>query len=178
MITHGVSGSGKSHIAGGLVDLLPAVRLRSDVERKRMLGIDPAADATGRDAYAPGVTAKTYARLQTLARLVASAGYVAVVDATFLHVTQREAFRQMAVSIGVAFAIIDCDAPLDMLRERIVTRSGRADNVSDADLAVLESQLGSRESLSVDERRLSVSVGPDLPLDRQALGALLDVKRL
>ena len=178
VITHGVSGSGKSHIAGGLVDFLPAVRLRSDVERKRMLGIDPAADAAGRDAYAPGVTAKTYMRLEALARLVASAGYVAVVDATFLHVTQREAFRQMAGSIGVAFAIVDCDAPLDVLRERILARSGREGNVSDADLAVLESQMGSREPLSDDERRLSVSVGPDLPLDRQALGALLDVKRL
>ena len=178
VITHGVSGSGKSHIAGDLADFLPAVRLRSDVERKRMFGIDPASDATGRDAYAPDVTAKTYARLETLARLVASAGYVAVVDATFLHFTQREAFRQMAGSIGVAFAIIDCDAPLEMLRERIVSRSGRADNVSDADLAVLESQMGSREPLSDDERCLSVSVAPDLPLDRQALGAILEAKRL
>jgi hypothetical protein len=83
----------------------------------------------------------------------------------------------MAGSIGVAFAIIDCDAPLEMLRERIVSRSGRADNVSDADLAVLESQLVSREPLSDDERCLSVSVGPDLPLDRQALGAILGAKR-
>ena len=174
VITHGVSGSGKSHIAGKLTEFLPAVRLRSDVERKRMLGIDPASDATGRDAYTADITAQTYARLETLAHLVALTGYVAVVDATFLYQTQREAFRRMAGSIGVPFAIMECDAPMDMLRERIMSRSGRVDNVSDAGLGVLESQQASRQPLSDDERRLAVRVGPDRPLDMQALCALLD----
>ena len=174
VITHGVSGSGKSHIAGELADFLPAVRLRSDVERKRMLGIDAASDATEREAYAPDVTAKTYARLETLAHLVASTGYVAVVDATFLHDAQRGAIRRMAASIGVPFAIIACDAPLEMLRERIVARSARADNVSDADLAVLESQLDSREPLSAEEQGMMLTVAPDQPLDRRVLAALLN----
>ena len=173
VITHGLSGSGKSHVAGKLAEFLPAVRLRSDVERKRMLGIDAAADATGRDAYTADVTFRTYARLEILAHRVASAGYVAVVDATFLYEAQREAFRQLADSIGVPFAIIDCEASMGVLRERIVSRGGQVDNVSDADLGVLESQRASREPLSDKERCLAVRVGPDQPLDRRALSALL-----
>ena len=173
LITHGVSGSGKSHVAAELLDFLPAVRLRSDVERKRILGIDPAASATAQGAYAPDITAKTYARLETMARLVAAAGYIVLVDATFLRFAQREAFSRIASSLGVPFAIIDCAAPVDMLRQRILSRSGRADNVSDADLAVMEAQLDSREPLAAHEQELALPVDPDHPLDRQALRALL-----
>ena len=46
VITWGVSGSGKSWVAERLVTRLPAIRLRSDVERKRLQGLD--ADGTGR----------------------------------------------------------------------------------------------------------------------------------
>ncbi len=41
LIMHGASGSGKSWLSEQLVGLLPAVRIRSDVERKRLAGIDP-----------------------------------------------------------------------------------------------------------------------------------------
>ncbi len=40
-ITHGVSAVGKSHVAMRLVEALGAIRLRSDVERKRLFGEQP-----------------------------------------------------------------------------------------------------------------------------------------
>ena len=169
IITGGVSGSGKSHVSRTLPDYLPAVRLRSDVERKRIIGVDPHTDATGLGAYSSGVTDRTYARLRELAAQVTAAGYVAVVDATFLARAQREAFRRLAVSQNVPFVILDCDAPPEVLRQRIIARREGPENVSDADLGVLEAQLATREDLSDEERALSLAVRPDRVLDVEAL---------
>jgi aminoglycoside phosphotransferase family enzyme/predicted kinase len=169
VITQGVSGSGKSFVTGDLADLLPAVRLRSDVERKRLMGIDPGTDATGLGAYSAELTERTYGRLAELARSVAAAGFVAVVDATFLKRAQRARLRHVAQELEVPFVILDCDAPLDTLRERVLKRRGEADNVSDAGIAVLEGQLRDREPLNEEERALSIAVRPDRPLDAAAL---------
>ena len=173
IITQGVSGSGKSHVSRTLPEILPAVRLRSDVERKRILGIDPGADATDRGAYSLQLTRQTYTRLVTLARTVVRAGYVAVVDATFLKRDQRGRFRELAKELGVPFAIIDCDAPVEILRERISRRADQPDNISDADFSVLEAQLWSRDTLSEEEVAVSVPVRPDCPLDQGRLQRIL-----
>lgn len=164
IITVGVSGSGKSHLSRSLPDSLPAVCLRSDLERKRLLGVDPVSDATEHGAYTPESTARTYARLDSLTREVVGAGYVAVVDATFLRRAQRAGFRDLAASLEVPFVIIDCDAPPEVLRERLLNRRERRDNVSDADLAVLEMQLAGREPLAPEESLRCIAVRPDRPL--------------
>jgi len=173
VITHGVSGSGKSHVSDALPGPLPAVRLRSDVERKRMLGIEPSEDATGAGAYSADITRRTYERLAEQARAVVLSGHIAIVDATFLRRAQREVFRGLAEMLKVPFRIIDCDAPPQVLRERIMQRRDEAGNVSDADLAVLEGQLASREPLSDAERRYSIPVRPGHPLAVPQLAQLL-----
>ena len=169
IITHGVSGSGKSHVSRNLPDSLPAVRLRSDVERKRILGIRADDDATGIGGYSEQITVKTYARLEKLAETVVRTGYVAVVDATFLKRAQRDRFRALAESRNVPFLIIDCDASAEVLRDRIMKRKQRSDNVSDADLNVLDAQLASREPLADEEIAMSLAVRPDSPLNRGEL---------
>src|ERR1700674_3760229 len=66
IIMHGPSGSGKSWLSERLVPLVAAVRLRSDVERKRMAESEsaPGADsAISRDLYTPARNRQTYARL-------------------------------------------------------------------------------------------------------------------
>ena len=94
-------------------------------------------------------------------------------DATFLRRDQRRSFRDLAAVRGVPFVIIDCDAPADVLRQRIRARWGEGDNVSDADLGVLDAQLASCEGLSDEEKALSLRVRPDEPLDRERLQARL-----
>ncbi|MCB1922706.1 MAG: AAA family ATPase [Gammaproteobacteria bacterium] len=171
LITHGPSGSGKSFVTRELPERLHGVRLRSDVERKRLLGISPGADATAQGAYASTMTEKTYAALAEHAAVAVSAGYVAVVDATFLQQRQRDAFADLATRLQVPFVIIDCSAPIDTLRRRIAARQHQRGNVSDADHAVLERQLRTADPLSTAERRSSVHVAPDQELD---VGALRD----
>jgi len=168
VLMHGLSGSGKTTVARQLIDALGVLRVRSDVERKRLVGLEAQArsgSALGAGLYAADLTARTYARLADLARAIVAAGYPAVVDATFLSRAQRGAFAALAHELGVPFAIADCQAPEAVLRERVALRERAARDASEAGLAVLEQQLASREPLSGDELRARVvfdtSVGPD-----------------
>ncbi len=153
-ITHGVSGSGKSHAARARVlgDVHCAtVRLRSDVERKRLFGLDAlAASGSSLDAgiYTPEAHAATYRRLEELAALALQAGWSVVVDAAFLRRAERDGFRHLAAREGVPFAILACTAPVEELRRRIAARKGDA---SEATLAVLDKQLTWVEPPAADE---------------------------
>ncbi len=169
VMTHGVSGSGKSFTAAGLTGPLPAVRIRSDVERKRLLGLSAGQDATALGGYAEALTERTYRQLAELAGRVAAAGYVAVADATYLRRAQRDGLRAVAERTGVPLLILDCDATPEVLRARILARRSEHDNVSDAGLEVLERQLAGREPLASDETAQRIRVTPEAPLDIDAV---------
>jgi len=161
LITHGLSGSGKTTATEPLLELLGAVRVRSDLERKRLHGLAPlAASGSGLASgiYAHEATAATYRRLAELAEAVLDAGYPAVVDATFLERGEREAFRALAARLRVPFAILNFEAPEAVLRSRIAGRRARADDASEADLAVLGRQLATREPLAAEEMPNVVTV--------------------
>jgi len=170
IITHGVSGSGKSHATQQLPGQLPAVRIRSDVERKRLLDIDPSQDATAADAYSQQVSDDTYARLAMLARQVIEAGHIAIADATFLRRSQRDRMRGLAEQLQVPFVIIDCDVPTDLLRQRIRQRRQEADNVSDADIEVMLAQRRAREPLTATERPFCIAAPVAIGELRDRLG--------
>ena len=176
IINHGVSGSGKSTATIPLVGKLQAVRIRSDVERKRMAGLDPWAvtdSAVGQGIYSPGATEKTYGRLLELAEMVIKAGYVAIVDATFLRQAQRRPFYELALRLAVPFLILDFQAPEMMLRERIGLRLAAGADPSEANLEVLEMQLKGQEPLMVDEMEVAMGITPELALDEDAVEAYL-----
>lgn len=173
VITCGASGSGKSHVAAGLVAALPGVRLRSDVERKRLAGL--AADArTGSTLeaglYDPATSRRTYARLAAIAGPLARAGVTVVVDATFLDAAERRRAAAAARAVAAPFVILECTAPLPLLRARL---EGRRGDPSEATLEVLEHQLRTAIPLSTAERRHAVQVDTARPVDPAALAAAL-----
>jgi aminoglycoside phosphotransferase family enzyme/predicted kinase len=160
IITHGVSGSGKSTLTQHLLEALRAVRIRSDVERKRLAGLPSAArtgSALGEGAYTSQATHDTYAELERLAQTTAKAGYPAIVDAAFLRRDQRERFRRLAAKIGIPFVILDCRARETTLRARMAERERRRRDPSEADLAVLEHQLETHEQLAPDEQANAIA---------------------
>ena len=176
VLTYGVSGSGKSHWAGELVGALHAVRVRSDVERKRLAGVAPTGDASAdleAGIYSAEMTARTYRRLEDLAQYIVQAGGVAVVDATFLKQARRRPFVELAKTLGVPWLILRCQAPEEVLRERVRRRHAAGGDASDADLRVLEAQLLQKESLNAEEREHSLVVSPERPLDPEAVAARL-----
>ena len=155
IITCGLSGCGKTTISQALLESIGAVRIRSDVERKRMHGI-ASARAERRATSRKGCmrrrrpTRPTIASA-TLARDVLDAGRVAVVDATFLRRSQRESFRALAAELEVPFVILAFEAKEATLRERVVRRQAAGGDPSDADVAVLAHQIATREPLTVEE---------------------------
>lgn len=154
LITHGLSGSGKSHVTQGLLAHSQAIRLRSDVERKRLYGrelLDHSAQRAMDPLYGPEAAQRTYACLRDKAAIALAAGYPVIVDAACLRLAEREGFRALAASMGVPFTILHCQASEATLRERVGARTLRADDASDADLAVLAAQHAQVESLREHE---------------------------
>jgi predicted kinase len=132
------------------------------VERKRLHGVPRREHpAAGLEAglYAPAVTRRTYEHVRALARHVAAAGFVAVVDGTFLSRWQRDMFRTLAAEIGVPFAIVTMIEPLAVLRARLVARAAAGTDASDAGVEVLEHQLRTQEPLASDEEAFAVASG-------------------
>jgi uncharacterized protein len=160
-ITHGVSGSGKSTIASALVASSGAVRIRSDVERKRLAGMAPEQHSAPqqRDTlYSAAMSRKTFSRLEELAGVVLEAGFPVIVDATFLQRGTRDCFHQLASRLSVPFVIIDCSAPPEQLRQRLIERARHAQDASEADVAVMEQQLRSAQALTQEEKAYRVAV--------------------
>lgn len=150
VVMTGLSGSGKSTVALELAQWLGGVRIRSDVERKRLFGFAPQA-RTPPAVYTPAATVRTYERLARAARATLAAGVPAVVDAAFLRRAERDRFRALARASGVECALVACEAPLDALRARVIDRQRAGSDPSEADVAVLELQCRVHEPAAPDE---------------------------
>jgi predicted kinase len=164
LVMHGLSGSGKTTVAGALAQALAAVRIRSDVERKRLSGQPALArthSAIGAGIYGEEETRATYARLAALAARIAGAGFPVIVDAAFLRHWQRELLRRAARVASVSFTIVSVRAREQALRERIRARHAAAGDASEADEAVLDHQLATQDPLFGDELLGTVTLEGD-----------------
>jgi uncharacterized protein len=158
MIAHGLAGSGKTTLTQSLLEATGAIRVRADVVRKRLAGLDLKAHTgspPGAGLYTEAATAATYTRLCELAAQGLAAGRAIVIDATFLRQAQRAQASRVAAAAGVPFMILDVDADLATLRARIVRRRAEGRDASEADLAVLEAQCRQREPLTAQELTLT-----------------------
>jgi len=164
-ITYGPSGSGKSTLTQPLLESIGAIRIRSDVERRRM----PSGTLDG-DRYGDTARRRVYERMEQLAESVLAAGISAIVDATFLARADRTRFHRLAERLSLEFVIIDFQTPTDVLRERVARRQSAGTDVSEAGVDVLDAQLTSAEPLDSDERDAAIIVDttqPDAAVVRQ-----------
>ena len=166
VVAHGLSGCGKTTLSLEFLALTGAVRIRTDVERKRLYGLraDNRADsAIASGLYSADATRATYHRVLADARCVVAAGDIAVVDATCLHRWQRDMFRQFAAELGIPFVIVAFAATEPTLRQRLAQRRREGGDASDADIAVLEHQLRTQEPLGPDEQTFVVDFDTEAP---------------
>lgn len=164
LLTAGVAGAGKTTGSEALLHTLGAIRLRSDVERKRLHGLPPEArtgSAVDRGIYTPEAHRRTYARLLELAGRVLEAGLPVVVDATFLLPEHRAPFRELARRRGIPFAILAFEVPEAALVARIEARLRAGADPSEADVEVMRRQLGRWRPPADDEADLVLRFGPD-----------------
>ncbi len=167
IITHGLSGSGKTTYTQSLLESLGGIRLRSDVERKRLAHLPShTRSSSGVDSglYTTAARQHTYDYLADLAYAVIQSGYPVIVDATFLKHEQRALFHRLADNLRVPFVILDFRAPEAVLRTRITQRMHEGHDASEADLAVLEHQLANHEPLTAEETVYTLTITPDQPL--------------
>ncbi|MBI3771570.1 MAG: AAA family ATPase [Gammaproteobacteria bacterium] len=161
IITHGVSGSGKTTLTQPALEHYGLIRLRSDVERKRLFGLSPDArtdSAPGSGIYSPDAGQRTYRYLAELARTVINSGWPVVVDATFLKRSERELFQHLARELGIKFIIIHFYADEQLLRHWVMERQQQARDASEATLEILDRQLTTQEPLTDDEADMIIKI--------------------
>jgi aminoglycoside phosphotransferase family enzyme/predicted kinase len=164
----GLQGTGKSTLARGLAPALGAapgaLLLRSDELRKRRFGLAPEQPLPP-EAYAEAVSAATHEELFMIAEAALRQGHAVALDAMFLDVQYRLKAAEIAARIGVPFQGFWLEAPIEVLKSRILARRGDA---SDATIAVLE-RAAQADPGAIEWRRLDAA-GDALGAARQALG--------
>ncbi|MDZ7957932.1 MAG: AAA family ATPase [Aulosira sp. DedQUE10] len=148
MIMSGVSGSGKSTTARYLARQLGAIHVRSDAVRKHLAGI-PLMERGGNEVYTPEMTQKTYARLLELGTILANQGFSVILDAKY----DRQQLRQEAIAQAqkqqIPLQIVQCTAPLEVVQERLLKRTG---DIADATADLLASQIQQFEPFTDTEK--------------------------
>jgi aminoglycoside phosphotransferase family enzyme/predicted kinase len=168
VVMHGFSGSGKTWLSRQLMLHLPAIRVRSDIERKRIHGLQETGRSDSEVAqglYAPDARTGIYERLAGLAEAVLDAGHNVIVDASFLERAERDRFRDLAGRAGREFVIVSTNAAREELQRRIEHREQIGRDPSEADLAVLGYQFEHADPLDADERERAIEVATDRPVD-------------
>ena len=148
LLMHGFSGCGKSHLATQLIAELEVLQVRSDIERKRLAGIDPLQRGS-ETLYSAAMNQRTYAHLAQVAEVALDSGCSVCLDAALLRRADRRLLVAVAECHGAPWLILSLHAPPEVLRARLAGRQG---DPSDADQHVLDLQLARSEPLSDQEQ--------------------------
>ena len=110
----GLSGTGKSTLAAALapdIGAVPgAVVFRSDIERKRLAGVEETTRLTAAH-YSAAATGRVYRALAAKAETALAAGRTVIMDAVFARPDQRQRAEQLARRAGVPFTGLWLEAP-------------------------------------------------------------------
>ena len=153
ILMHGVSGTGKTTVSTEIIKAIDGIRVRSDVERKRLFGEEPRSKEMVPEAglYQRDRTVRTYEHLRNLANVLLKAGFSVIVDATFLQRQQRELFKRLAKEQGCHWFVVDVFAPEAVLAERIEHRFREGHDASDATVDIMKRQKETEELLMPEE---------------------------
>jgi len=140
IVIGGLSGSGKSHLSLLACGQERAVIIRSDATRKRIHAVHADLSLYGEEMHE-----YTYQAMLETAKVSLNAGFSAILDATFLSTKSRQQVAKFAHQQGIDLLFFWLDICEKMLRERIHQRMKLNDDISDADLEILELQLAGYE---------------------------------
>jgi hypothetical protein len=165
---HGYSGSGKTCLSSDLVARLPAIRLRSDVERKRLFQTDdPSGDRSLSESgrYTQRARGEVYQALLVMAESILAEGLNVIIDASFLRKADRESVVDFANRRNVPLAFVSTHAGERELMQRLERRQAARNDESDADVDVLRFQIASADDFADDEQAPIIRVATDEEVD-------------
>ena len=138
VVVCGGTATGKTFLATHLAEVSGLTHINSDVVRKEQRGLPSTARAPA-SAYGAEANRHVYADLGRRAR--AAGGPGAIVDATFRHRADRDAFIEAYGDDGPASVFVECRAAPIVARERAEARWWtEEDSVSDADPGMVDRQ--------------------------------------
>jgi aminoglycoside phosphotransferase family enzyme/predicted kinase len=126
LVFMGLSCTGKTYLAERMVQKYPAVYLSSDVERKKLLGLDPEKHYYAefeQGIYSPEVSDKTYEVLAEEARIEVSYGRDVIIDATFRKKKWQDMLFSALKDIPCEVFFIWCVADDEVVKERFSKRA-------------------------------------------------------
>ena len=153
-VVAGLSGTGKSMIAGAIACRVGAIYLSSDVIRKEMFDISKYDHISASDAqniYSEKSHIAVYAEIRRQARKYIASGFSVVIDAAHLKVEERQAIRKLCFELSMPLEFIWLNADSHIVKERITKRKKMQYIISDADLEIHNLQLDSYEKITKEE---------------------------
>jgi len=176
IVVCGVPAAGKSQLAGALAAASGLAHLNSDIVRKQLAGLGPGGRGSSA-LYTEEWNRRTYRELggQAASELARHGG--AVVDATFRHRADRDAFTS-AFAHAAPAVFVECVAPASVLARRAAGRARQPGNASDASPAVVERERLAWEPLGEIDAGDHLLVRSDRSLDAiiADVCALLDLR--
>jgi aminoglycoside phosphotransferase family enzyme/predicted kinase len=136
----GLIASGKSTTSDELSRTIGAPVVDSDRTRKHMVGArftDKLYDGSWAGAYDPAFTEEVYDEVYRRAGVVLESGRPVVLDASFRSVSMRARAKALAEAHGVPFRFVECVAPAEVCKARLVERAKSA-SVSDGRLEIFD----------------------------------------
>lgn len=122
MLVGGLPGSGKSTVASGVAEQLGWTVVGTDeVRRDQLTEPEPTRIDEGR--YSPEAVRDVYQRCVDRARFLLERGESVVVDATWTSEEMREMARDAADQASAGLIEVRCEAPVELCRERVASRS-------------------------------------------------------
>jgi predicted kinase len=169
---HGYSGSGKTWLSSQLLAKLPAIRLRSDIERKRLLKLAESSDvnwlsASGR--YTQRARAEIYQSLFESADILLQEGLNVIIDASFLRKADRKAATALAIRREIPIVFVETHARDRELITRLARRKAAGRDASEADIDVLRYQVASADALTDHEMGSTVRIATDDEVDTDSV---------
>jgi len=163
IIMSGLSGSGKSTTARKLSQLMGAIQIRTDAVRKHLGGIS-LHEKGGDQLYTPEMNQKTYSRLLELGILLGEAGFWVVLDGKYDRVNLRKSVIESCHSHQLPLHILECYAPLEILRSRLQQRQG---DIADATADLLASQQALAEPITPEEQPYLTQIDTTKTIENQ-----------
>ena len=177
VVVCGLSGTGKSTLARAIRDRIGFQVLSSDAERKRLAGVQPTVRLNasyGSGAYTEDFTQRVYESLLAKAEEVLRLGSGVILDATFRRRSERAMAAELARRLGINLIFVECRAEKSVVIRRLIERSSRLDEISDATVDIYLAQLREFEPLDEVSPSSLLVVGSDQAHNAETILAAIE----